>query len=86
MDTHWECLVYPLFVSIMYWVINGGVLPIVHFVSIMSWVLIGSVLTFVFLSPVRQGYSLGVSLQLVMCLHYVMVTHWECHEYSFGVP
>ena len=30
MDTHWECLVHFVFVSIVAWVLSGSVLPIVY--------------------------------------------------------
>ena len=91
MGTHWKCLdhftplchgyslgvSWPLSISLHY-IIGTHWECLYHclFVSIISWVLIRSVFTIVYLSPLYHGYSLGVSLPLSICLHYVMGTHW----------
>ena len=63
------------------------------FFFIMSWVLNGSALTIFYLSPLCHGYTLVMSWQLSICLHYDIRTYWgvltivylspSCHGYSF---
>ena len=48
------------------------------FVSMVSWVLIGGVLSNIYLSPLCQGYSLGVYCQSSICLHDVSGTDYGC--------
>ena len=77
MGTHWECLDYCLFVSIMSWVLIGVSCQLsicLHFVMGTHW----GVLTTVYLSPLCHENSLGVSCQSSICLHDVKDTHWGC--------
>ena len=75
--THWECLVNRLFISMVQ---KEHLECIVNrlFISMVPMILIGGVLSIVDLSPLCQGYSLGVSCQSSYYRHDVNGTHWEC--------
>ena len=77
MGTHWECLDYCLFVSIMSWVLTGVSCQLsicLHYAMGTHWECLVNCL-FVSIMP---WVLIGVSCQLSICLHYVMDTHWEC--------